>query len=171
MAKPGRKPNAISLDSLGLGGSVEKVTLQNMSIPMARQGDLQPSPKFQQNPDAVAYFMFYKNNVGIGHLAPVDGPMLEKLCTMQSLADQVLDELASTPGFMVTSALGVESTSPHFGMLIKLFDMIRRFSAELSLTPAERGRVSKGPSGAGVEDKVQNLKRHYLGASPKIVEA
>jgi P27 family predicted phage terminase small subunit len=108
-------------------------------LPRAVDGRLLPSARLEANRGALAYFEFYRDTSGFGHLQPIDGPLVERYCLFLDLFDQVVDEyLAGT--LISTTTRGQETVSPYMITMEKLAGLIRKFASELGLTPVERAR-------------------------------
>lgn len=142
----------------------------NGGVPEAADGELVPSQRLQRDPDALDYFEMFRRTTGFGHLRPVDGPLLEMLCVNLSLFDRVVEEFAYSGESLTQVAMsGVKSMHPHFLMMTRIGETIRKLMIELALTPIERSRLRGGkgdnPADAAANKKREELRRKYLGAA------
>jgi phage terminase small subunit len=90
---------------------------------------------------AMDYWRMYLDNVAPGHLTPVDGPLLARLCMALALADQANEELVRTGGLMLTDAAGRQTENPCGRALERHTDTARKLAVELAIPPAQRNRL------------------------------
>lgn len=171
MAIRGPKPLPASVMELFAPGGpkVADGADSNGGVPEAVDGELVPSARLQRDPDALDYFEMFKRTTGFGHLRPVDGPLLEMLCINLSLFDRVVEEFAYSGEALTQVAMsGVKSMHPHFLMMTRLGETIRKLMIELALTPIERSRLRGGKgegADAAAQKKREELRRRYLGGA------
>jgi hypothetical protein len=138
MAQRGRKPKPVAIKIAA--GNPGKRLLTTLVPPPVR-GDMMCPRSVEQDELALAYWTMYITNTAPGHLLPVDGPMLGRLCTALSYADQANEKIEELGMLVKAPNTGLPLQSPYFPVLNRQTDLARKLAAELALTPAQRNRV------------------------------
>lgn len=142
------------------GGEQKQISQFEALVPEPPKGDVMPSQRLGDLcPEALEYFRFYSENVGVGHLKPLDRPMLERLCETQAALDKVMEKWLNEPSLVQTNIAGMQSVSPYFVMMAKLGEMARKLSIELALTPVERSRVKGGAGNSTSPEERERANR------------
>src|SRR5690348_16158594 len=90
MAQRGRKPKPVTAKiAAGNPGKRPLTTL----VPAPAAGDMLCPSVVQRNPRARAYWDMYLANSAPGHLSPIDGPLLARLCVALAYADEANDKI------------------------------------------------------------------------------
>lgn len=166
----GRRPVPKDIREIFKPGTLVALEPQDngAEIAVAPSGPMIATARLAEDAAALEYFEFFVGTAGTGHLKPIDQPLLERLCFYYALFDRTADAYSKIdlvqqmegkdgPGLMVKS--------PHFDMLMRLGETIRRLTVELSLTPTERTRVSNASKGGIGEKELlqrEELKKKFL---------
>ena len=108
MALRGRKPK--SLAEKRLTGTLRKHPVRP-AVPEPPHGDLPCPMEVGRNPRAAAYWEMYLASTAPGHLAPLDAPLLARLCLALAYADEATAQV---------QALGLLVKAPHTKLPIQL---------------------------------------------------
>jgi len=141
MATRGRKPKSVAEKKIA--GNPGRRSLQT-AFAEPLKGDLMCPNDVMAKPRAKAYWQMYLANAAPGHLAPIDAPLLARLCMALAWADEAT-ELMEQTGMLVKSPNGLPLQSPYFGIINRQTEMARKLAAELALPVAQRSRVVAGP--------------------------
>src|SRR5690242_13729502 len=90
MAQRGRKPKPVAAKlAAGNPGKRPLTTL----VPSPASGEMLCPTVVQRNPRARAYWQMFLANAAPGHLSPIDGPLLARLCVALAYADEANEKL------------------------------------------------------------------------------
>jgi len=89
-AQRGRKPKPVTAKIVA--GNPGKRPLTTL-VPAPAAGDMLCPSVVQRNPRARAYWDMYLANAAPGHLSPIDGPLLPRLCVALAYADEANEKL------------------------------------------------------------------------------
>jgi P27 family predicted phage terminase small subunit len=138
MALPGRKPKTVAEKRvMGNPGGRPLTTV----VPEPRPGDLLCPRAVAEDPRALTYWEMFLTNTAPGHLAPIDAPLLARLCIALSLADEATDKMKTTGMLVKAPNTGLPIQSPFLPVINKQTEIIRKLMAELALPPAQRNRL------------------------------
>lgn len=138
MALRGRKPKTTA-DKV-LEGNPGRRPLTTM-VPPPRPGEMICPNSVMRNERAKAYWDMYLANAAPGHLAPIDAPMIARLCLCWALADQAWDDMEKTGVLVKSPNAGLPLLSPFMSIWNKQNEIGKKFAAELCLPPAQRNRM------------------------------
>ena len=149
MAQRGRKPKPVAAKiAAGNPGKRSLTTL----VPPPKAGDMLCPQSVQRNERALAYWAMYLANAAPGHLSPMDGPLLARLCMALAYADEATEKVEATGMLVKAPNTGLPIQSPYLPVLNRQTEIARKLAAELALPPAQRNRVGpyaserQGPS-------------------------
>lgn len=153
MAKPGRKPKPVA--EKARAGNPGRRSLTPIVPPAPARELLCPS-YVDDNERAAAYWRWYTRHTAPGHLDAIDSHALAQLCVYQALWDENVEAMrgGGLTAESVTSR-GAETVKveikghPMMREMARLTDLIRKLSADLCLTVADRNRVTGGDSDHG----------------------
>src|SRR3954447_6426268 len=138
MAQRGRKPKPVAAKrAAGNPGRRPLTTL----VPSPAQGELLCPTVVQRNPRARAYWEMSLANAAPGHLSPIDGPLLARLCVALAYADEANEKIEATGMLVKAPHTGLPIQSPYLPVLNRQTEIARKLAAELALPPAQRDRV------------------------------
>jgi hypothetical protein len=83
----------------------------------------------------------YLVNAAPGHLSPIDGPLLARLCVALAYADEANDKIEELGLLVKAPNTGLPLQSPYLPVLNRQTEIARKLAAELALPPAQRNRV------------------------------
>jgi Phage terminase, small subunit len=153
MAQRGRKPKPITAKiAAGNPGKRPLTTL----VPAPAAGEMLCPSVVERNPRARAYWDMFLANAAPGHLSPIDGPLLARLCVALAYADEANDKIEEL-GLLVKANTGLPLQSPYLPVLNRQTEIARKLAAELALPPAQRNRVGPydGDSGPSAWDALE----------------
>jgi hypothetical protein len=143
MAQRGRKPKPVTAKlAAGNPGKRPLTTL----VPSPASGEMLCPTVVQRNPRARAYWAMFLANAAPGHLSPIDGPLLARLCVALAYADEANDKIEELGLLVKAPNTGLPLQSPYLPVLNRQTEIARKLAAELALPPAQRNRV--GPYNA-----------------------
>ena len=143
MAQRGRKPKPVAAKrASGNPGRRPLTTL----VPSPAAGDTLCPQSVQRDERAFAYWQMYLANAAPGHLAPIDSPLLARLCTALAFADEAHAKIEELGLLVKAPNTGLPIQSPYLPVLNRQTEIARKLAAELALQPAQRNRV--GPYGS-----------------------
>src|SRR3954453_1606239 len=146
MATRGRKPKSVAEKMLA--GNPGKRSLQTL-IGAPQAGDMLCPRSVEGNARAKGYWDMYLANAAPGHLTPMDGPLLARLCVALAYADEANEEM-DAPGMLGKAPHpGLPIQSPYLPVLNRQTEIARKLAAELALPPAQRDRVRPVDRGHG----------------------
>lgn len=138
MALRGRKPTPVAVKKVtGNPGHRPMTTM----VPPPRPGDLLCPMNVQNDPRALAYWQMYLANAAPGHLAPIDAPLLARLCKALSRADKAEAEMDQTGLLVKAPNTGLPIQSPLLSIVNGQTRIAAKIAAQLCLAPAERNRL------------------------------
>lgn len=137
MAIRGRKPKPVEVKRLA--GNPGKRSLKTL-VPRPRAGDMLCPNAVQNNERAKAYWDMFLANAAPGHLAPIDAPLLARLCVALAYADKA-NEMIDQTALLMRSPSGTLIQSPYLAVLNRQTEIARKLAAELALPPAQRNRM------------------------------
>lgn len=137
MAMPGKKPKTIATKLIE--GNAGKRPLTTM-VPKPRGGTLICPTAVMNNERALVYWDLYTATAAPGHLAPLDAPLLARMCLCFALADESWDDMTST-GKLVKSPNGTPQQSPFLPIWNRQNEIALKICSALCLPPAERNRL------------------------------
>ncbi len=83
----------------------------------------------------------YLANAAPGHLSPIDGPSLARLCVALAYADEANEKIEELGMLVKAPNTGLPLQSPYLPVLNRQTEIARKLAAELALPPAQRNRV------------------------------
>lgn len=144
MPQRGRKPKPVA-DKLVRGNPGRRsLTTQ---IKRAPDGAIPCPDTVVRNQRAKGWWDHYLATTAPGHLAPVDAPLLARLCLHLALADEADEKLAAS-ATVVLSPNGTAIQNPYLPIANRQTELTRKLAAELGLTVAQRNRTGAGDGGA-----------------------
>jgi phage terminase small subunit len=138
MASPGRKPKPVALKLIQ--GNPGKRPLKTMVAP-PKGGEILCPLTVQNNERARAYWDMYLANAAPGHLAPIDAPLLARLCLALAWADDAAGQMEASGMLVKAPHTGVPIQSPYMGIVNRQTEIARKLASELALPPAQRNRI------------------------------
>lgn len=138
MALRGRKPKTIA-DKI-VEGNPGKRPLTTM-VPAPRQGEMICPRSVMNNARALAYWNMYLSNAAPGHLAPIDAPLIARMCLCWAMADQAYEDMEKTGMLVKAPNTGLPIQSPYMAIVNRQTEIGRKLAAELCLPPAQRNRL------------------------------
>jgi hypothetical protein len=146
MAQRGRKPKPITTKvAAGNPGKRPLTTL----VPAPAAGEMLCPSVVQRNPRARGYWGMYLANAAPGHLSPIDGPLLARLCVALAYADEANEKIEELGLLVKAPNTGLPLQSPYLPVLNRQTEIARKLAAELALPPAQRNRVGPYDPNAG----------------------
>jgi phage terminase small subunit len=134
----GQKPkSAAEKRAIGNPGKRSLLT----AVPAPNRGDLLCPTAVAGNPRAVAYWDMYLVNAAPGHLAPMDAPLLGRLCAALAFADEAHEKIAQTGLLVKAPNTGLPIQSPYLAVMNRQTEIARKLASELSIAPAQRNRT------------------------------
>jgi phage terminase small subunit len=116
-----------------------------------RNGEMSYPLHLAANETAKAYWDMYLANAAPGHLAPIDAPLLTRLCMALSRVDEAERQMG--PIMLVKAPnTGVPIQSPFLAIINRQTDLARKLASELALPPAQRNRLGIHEGRAAVDD-------------------
>jgi phage terminase small subunit len=96
---------------------------------------------------AKAYWDMYLANAAPGHLAPLDAPLLTRLCMALARVDEA-ERLMGANMLVKAPNTGLPIQSPLLAIINRQTEIARKLASELALPPAQRNRlgVHDGPA-------------------------
>ena len=91
----------------------------------------------------------YLANAAPGHLSPIDGPLLARLCVALAYADEANEKIEELGMLVKAPNTGLPLQSPYLPVLNRQTEIARKLAAELALPPAQRNRVGPYDADAG----------------------
>jgi P27 family predicted phage terminase small subunit len=146
MAIRGAKPKPVCLKRIA--GNPGKRSLATM-VPEPREGELACPPGVAGNERALAYWEMYLDNAAPGHLAPLDAPLLARLCLALAYADEATEKIAQTGMLVKAPNTGLPIQSPYMAVLNRQTEIARKLASELALPPAQRNRMGLNDTNTG----------------------
>src|SRR3954453_18254165 len=138
MATRGRKPKSVAAKKLA--GNPGKRSLATL-IGAPKAGDMLCPRSVEGNARAKGYWDMYLANAVPGHLTPMDGPLLARLCVALAYADQANERIEATGMLVKAPNTGLPIQSPYLPVLNRQTEIARKLAAELALPPAQRNRI------------------------------
>ena len=136
MAVRGAKPKSIADKRIrGNPGERRLTTL----VPTALGGDIRCPPNAAQDERAQGYWDLFVGSIAPGHLAPLDAPLLSRLCMALSRADDAEQQLGRRMLVKAPNS-GLPIQSPYLAIVNRQTDLARKLASELALPPAQRSR-------------------------------
>jgi hypothetical protein len=142
MALRGRKPK--SLAEKRLTGTLRKHPVRP-AVPEPPHGDLPRPVEVERNPRAAAYWEMYLLSTAPGHLAPLDAPLLARLCLALAYADEATAQVQAVGLLVKAPHTKLPIQSPWLAIMNLQTEIARKRAAELALSPAQRSRAGMGP--------------------------
>lgn len=136
MARRGNKPTA-TVTKLVRGNPGKRPIA---AVDEAPEGDLICPRAVSDNERARRYWDFYIAVTAPGHLRPVDGPLLARLCVCHAVADEASEKLYEHGLLVKAPKSDTAIQNPYLGIVGRQTEMIRKLASELCLTPSERNR-------------------------------
>jgi len=152
MATVGRKPKTVAEKMLL--GNPGKRPLKTL-VPAPRRGTLICPVSVANNERAQVYWEMYLDNAAPGHLAPIDAPLLARLCLALAYADEATDKMHSSGMLVKAPNTGLPIQSPYMAIINRQTEIARKVAAELALPPAQRNRL--GEHSADEADPVEHF--------------
>lgn len=137
MTARGRKP-ATAADKK-LRGNPGKRPIRTL-VPVPPHGVVICPSHVAENPRAKTYWDMYLANAAPGHLAPIDAPLLARLCMCLARADEA--EILMAQNMLVKAPnTGLPIQSPFMAIINRQTEIAVKIAANLALPPAERNRM------------------------------
>jgi phage terminase small subunit len=150
MALRGRKPKSIA--EKRLTGTLRKHPV-TPAVPEPPGGDLPCPLEVEKNPRAAAYWGMYLGATAPGHLAPLDAPLLARLCMALAYADEATAQVQAVGLLVKAPNTKLPIQSPWLAIVNRQTEIARKLAAELALPPAQRSRAGmSAPRGATLPD-------------------
>ena len=146
MALRGRKPK--SLAEKRLTGTLRKHPVRP-AVPEPPHGDLPCPLEVERNLRAAAYWGMYLLSTAPGHLAPLDAPLLARLCLALAYADEATAQVQAVGLLVKAPHTKLPIQSPWLAIVNRQTEIARKLAAELALPPAQRSRAGMGPPPGG----------------------
>ena len=108
-------------------------------------GDLLCPLEVEKNPRAAAYWGMYLASTAPGHLAPVDAPLLARLCMALAYADEATAQVQAVGLLVKAPNTKLPIQSPWLAIMNRQTEIARKLAAELALPPAQRSRAGVAP--------------------------
>jgi phage terminase small subunit len=140
MALRGRKATPI-VQKL-IRGNPGKRPLSTM-VPAPRDGVIPCPAAVQRNARARDHWDMYVTNAAQGHLAPIDAPLLERLCLALAWADEASERMEEEGMVIPAPNTGLPIQSPYMAIVNRQTELARKLASELALPPAQRNRQGK----------------------------
>lgn len=134
----GQKPK--SPDEKRAAGNPGKRTLLT-AVPPPKCGDLLCPSAVANNARAAAYWSMYLSNAAPGHLAPIDAPLLGRLCMALSYADEANEKIEQTGLLVKAPNTGLPIQSPYLAVMNRQTEIARKLASELAIPPGQRNRA------------------------------
>ena len=147
MAQRGRKPKPIGAKRVA--GNPGKRSL-TPTLPDAPDGPIPMPDSVGKLARAKGYWDLFLRTAGRGHLRPMDGPLLGRLCMALALADEATDELLKVGSVIRAPNTGLPIQNPFMPVVNRQTEIARKLAAELGLTVAQRNRT--GGAGDGGDE-------------------
>ena len=146
MSQRGRKPKPVTAKiAAGNPGKRALTTL----VPPPAPGEMLCPSVVERSARARAYWAMYLANAAPGHLSPIDGPLLARLCVALAYADEANEKIEELGMLVKAPNTGLPLQSPYFPVLNRQTEIARKLASELALPPAQRNRVGPYNADAG----------------------
>jgi hypothetical protein len=119
-------------------------------VPAPRGGAIICPVHVAANQTAQAYWDMYLANAAPGHLAPMDAPLLARLCMSLARVDEA-ERLMGANMLVKAPNTGLPIQSPYLAIINRQTEIARKLASELALPPAQRNRLGIH-DGDGVTD-------------------
>ena len=111
MAQRGRKPKPVTAKiAAGNPGKRALTTL----VPPPAPGEMLCPSVVERNARARAYWAMYLANAAPGHLSPIDGPLLARLCVALAYADEANEKIEELGMLVKAPNTGLATAKPLF---------------------------------------------------------
>jgi Phage terminase, small subunit len=139
MAISGRKPTPIALKLVRNNPS--KRPLRPPAGGQPRQGAIPVPDVVRAIPRAKALWTAFLRDAPPGHLAPLDAPLLGRLCVALAWAEEASEKVAETGLLVRLPVAELPTQSPYLAIANRQTELARKLMAELGLTTSERSRI------------------------------
>ena len=151
MAIRGNKPKPVADKRIrGNPGNRPLTTL----VPAPRDGAIHCPAHLAANEIAQGYWAMYLANAAPGHLAPLDAPLLARLCMALARVDEA-ERLMGANMLVKAPNTGLPIQSPFLAIINRQTDLARKLASELALPPAQRNRLGMHDGGAAPDDPAE----------------
>jgi hypothetical protein len=151
MAVRGNKPKPVA-DKL-IRGNPGNRPLTTM-VPAPRSGAMMCPLQVAKNAIAKTYWDMYLENAAPGHLAPLDAPLLARLCMCLARIDEAETAMGSNMLVKMPNS-PTPQQSPLLGIINRQTEIARKLASELALPPAQRNRLGIHEGGAAADDPAE----------------
>ena len=151
MAIRGNKPKPV-VDKL-IRGNPGNRPLTTM-VPAPRSGEVMCPLQVANNAIAQSYWTMYLGNAAPGHLAPLDAPLLARLCMCLARIDEAETAMGSNMLVKMPNS-PTPQQSPLLGIINRQTEIARKLASELALPPAQRNRLGIHDGGAAADDPAE----------------
>src|SRR4051812_1929131 len=151
MAIRGNRPKPIA-DKLVRGNPGPR-PLTTM-VPAPQAGAILCPAQVAANETAKAYWEMYLANAAPGHLAPLDAPLLARLCMALARADEA-ERLMGANMLVKAPNTGLPIQSPCLAIINRQTEIARKLASELALPPAQRNRMGVHDGAAATDDPAE----------------
>lgn len=155
MAMPGKKPKTVAQKRVE--GNMGKRALTTM-VPKPRGGALVCPTAVMKNERALVYWDLYTGTAAPGHLAPLDAPLLARMCLCFALADEAWDDMVASGKLVKAPNTGLPIQSPFLPIWNRQNEIALKICSALCLPPAERNRLG------AVDDDDDDPTAHFFDA-------
>ena len=123
-------------------------------VPAPRNGTILCPLHVAADETAKAYWDMYLANAAPGHLAPLDAPLLTRLCMALARVDEA-ERLMGTNMLVKAPNTGLPIQSPLLAIINRQTDIARKLASELALPPAQRNRLGSHDGPAAADDPAE----------------
>ena len=135
--------------------------------PVVPGGVLMPSDQIDAQVFARDYWDHFLQTAPRGVLAPLDAPILERLCMALSLARQAMADVIANGMCYTLEKTGFVMQNPHLAIVNRQTEIARKLAGELGLPVTARARLDMpdqpalrdGPPGDPADDRRDDLER------------
>jgi phage terminase small subunit len=123
-------------------------------VPAPRDGAILCPVHLAANETAKGYWDMYLANAAPGHLAPLDAPLLTRLCMALARVDEA-ERLMGANMLVKAPNTGLPIQSPFLAIINRQTEIARKLASELALPPAQRNRLGIHDGGAAADDPAE----------------
>ena len=123
-------------------------------VPAPRGGAIICPLHVAANETAKAYWDMYLGNAAPGHLAPLDAPLLARLCMSLARVDEA-ERLMGANMLVKAPNTGLPIQSPFLAIINRQTEIARKLASELALPPAQRNRLGIHDGGGAADDPAE----------------
>lgn len=119
----------------------------NPIVPVPKSGPMLCPMAVAENEIAKAYWDLYLNNAAPGHIAPIDGPLLARLCMALARCDAAEAKMGTNLLILYrpVNARKDDKSQARISPLLQIVNeqtnIARQLASELAIPPAQRNRI------------------------------